>query len=465
MRKLSGVEEFLSAGSSGLANASLDCPFCGKTHYVPIQIIQIGRGIIKDVPQVVEKLLGRIPEKTTLIYDKAIEDIIQQSIIQPLSDEGFHPTPVPVGQSGFLLECETDLANHVADQLDPQTDIIIGAGSGVIGDMTKWIAGRVNKPFILIGTAPSMNGHASITAVMTHHDIKTSEWLPPAGAVIYDVDILANAPIPMLHAGMGDLAARAVCNADWKLSNLLRNTYFCPLPYQMTAENEKRYLEQAEKIGKSDPEAIYILSETILLSGLSMTVLEGETSPSSGAEHIISHFWDFLSHIRGIPKDFHGSQVGVACMLTMTLYDYIRKIDPAQIHPEKLLQTRPTLRQIQDENEKMYGKNATDFNQNAIQKYISDDQYLQYLYQIKQNWHHIWNQVDPFLAKPETFRQAFEKAGFPLVLSRVQKTRDHAREALMFGNRYRSRYTILDFAWEIGIFPDAIEEIIELSRV
>ncbi len=52
---------------------------------------------------------------------------------------------------------------------------------------------------------------------------------------------------------------------------------------------------------------LILIAITILLSGLSMTMLEGETSPSSGAEHIISHFWDFLSHIRGIPKDFHGS--------------------------------------------------------------------------------------------------------------------------------------------------------------
>ena len=94
----------------------------------------------------------------------------------------------------------------------------------------------------------------------------------------------------------------------------------------------------------------------MLLSGLSMTVLEGETSPSSGAEHVISHFWDLLVHLRGLPKNLHGTQVGVGTIIMLTAYQYLREIDPARIDPQRLLRSRPALEEIEAENRALYGE-------------------------------------------------------------------------------------------------------------
>ena len=240
-----------------------------------------------------------------------------------------------------------------------------------------------------------MNGYTSITATITENDIKISRFLNPANAVVLDVDILSGAPLPMIHSGMGDLAARAICNADWKLSELLRKTYFCPLPYQMTAENERRYLAAAPEIKNQNPAAIELLSEAILLSGLSMTILEGETSPSSGAEHVISHFWDFLVHLRGIPKNFHGTQVGVGTLIMVNAYQYLREVDPGKLDPHKLLQTRPSIEAIEAENAAFYGEYAPSFNEVARKKRIPDHEYVGYVHSIQENWGQIWGLCQP----------------------------------------------------------------------
>ena len=459
------MDDFLSLDSSGLANTILDsCPICGRKHPVPFGVIQLGRGAVRQVPKLTMDILGYSPRRPIVIYDLAIEGLIQYQVITPLRDEGLNVEPFPMrAEAGHLLDSGQINGNQAADAIGPTADLLIAAGSGVICDLTKWIATRLNVPFILCGTAPSMNGYTSITATITLNDIKISEFLNPANAVVLDIDILASAPMAMIHAGIGDLAARAICNADWKLGELIKKTSFCPLPFQMTAENERRYLAAADGIAQREPAAIEMLSEAILLSGLSMTILEGETSPSSGAEHVLSHFWDLLVHLRGLPKNFHGTQVGVATIIMLNSYAYLRQIDPASIDPQEVLRKRPTLEAIEAENRTLYGDKAESFNQVARQKRISDDDLPGYLRGVLDSWDSLWQALDPYIAPVERIREPFDLAGVPYRLADIQRTREDAREAMLHGSHYRPRYTILDLLWELGLFPQAADEILDRS--
>ena len=56
-----------------------------------------------------------------------------------------------------------------------------------------------------------------------------------------------------------------------------------------------------------------------MLTGLAMT-LTNLTRPASGAEHIISHFWEIKKLEKGQLSDFHGKKVGVATLLITRLY-------------------------------------------------------------------------------------------------------------------------------------------------
>ncbi|HMN62309.1 MAG TPA: iron-containing alcohol dehydrogenase, partial [Anaerolinea sp.] len=267
---ITSLSNYLQRDSNALAQSSFTCPYCGRNHTVPFGPMLARRGLVAELPEVAGQILGRSPRKVQVVYDHAIEEIIQQAVLRPLGQSGLPITNLALGHKGLLLDSELPMADEVSELVQPDADILIGAGSGVIADLTKWIATRRNLPYILAGTAPSMNAYTSITATITENDVKTSRMLTPANAVLMDVDIQVDAPMPMLHAGMGDLAARAICNADWKLSQLVHGTYFCPLPYEMTAQNQDAYLGAAEGIAARDPQAIQLLSEAILKSGLSM---------------------------------------------------------------------------------------------------------------------------------------------------------------------------------------------------
>ncbi len=467
MYPLHSIDDFLSRTSTQLANTVLeDCPECGRKHPVPFGAIRVGQGAVQQVPQLAEQILGHKPQRPVVIYDKAIEHIVLPNVIEPLRKLGLPVEPFPMqGEPGHLLDSGVDNGNEAAAAISHTADLLISAGSGVIGDLTKWIATRLDKPFIICGTAPSMNGYTSITATMTEHEIKTSKFLNPANAVVLDVDILKDAPMDMIRSGMGDLSARAVCNADWMLSAFLTGTYFCPLPYWMTAKNEAAYLAAASSIAQRDPQAIEQFSEAVLLSGLSMTILEGETSPSSGAEHVLSHFWDLLVHLRGAPKNFHGTQVGVGTIIMLTAYEYLRETDPRSINPQKLLRTRRSLEEIEAENQELFGEHAASFNAVARAKRIPDAEYVQYVQSIKDRWDELWNAVGPYVAPVERIRNPFKQAGVPYHLKDIQRTPLQAREALLHGNHYRPRYTVLDLFWELGLFPRAADEILARAGV
>ena len=466
LAKLASTVDFLSRDSSGLAASVLEsCPLCGRNHPVPFRAIHSARGAVLQAPALAVDLLGHAPRRPVMIFDLAIEDRITSAIFDPLRAAGLALIPFGMqGEPGHLLDSGVDNGDAAAAQVAAlHPDLLVAAGSGVISDLTKWIATRLQVPFIVCGTAPSMNGYTSITATMTENGVKVSKFLNPADAVLLDVDILTHSPLAMIRSGIGDLAARAVCNADWKLSQLLRGTSFCPLPYQMTASNEDRYLAVVEGIVGGDPQAMALFSEAVLLSGLSMTVMEGETSPSSGAEHVISHFWDLLAYVRGLPKNFHGTQVGVGTIIMLNAYAYLRQVDPRSIDPLQVLRKRRPLEEIEAECRARYGDQAEGFVSVARKKRIPDADFPGYVGQVLRSWDSMWADLDPYVAPVARIRTPFESAGVPMTLDAVHRTRAEAVETLLNGNIYRPRYTLLDLLWELGLFPEAAEDILDLS--
>jgi glycerol-1-phosphate dehydrogenase [NAD(P)+] len=455
------LDEYLNFSVSALAGTVFKCPQCGRNHCTPVEKISIGNDLIDGLPELLSEVLGHPPHKPTLIYDQAIEEIICDFVIKKIPQMNFHLAGL--GKKNQLLEPEAILGDQVAEKLAHTTDILIGAGSGVIADLTKWIATKTGLPFILYGTAPSMNAHASITSTMTIDGVKTSVLLDPAKAILFDVPVLASAPKIMLQAGLGDLTARTICNADWKLGQLIRNGYFCPVPYHLTGKYEPALFQEIASEGIQASSTIEKLGEAILVSGLSMTILDGDTSPSSGTEHVFSHYWDLQVELENAPKNLHGIQVGVAIHLSYAFFDILRNLDVSGFDPERIRQKRPALDQILAENNAKFGDKAHLFNRVVHSKWIPDHQFTSYIENILANWENIWASMEPYIGNRTAVDAVLEQAGFHSSLDLIGRTPQQVRDAILYGNRYRSRYTILDLAWELGLIPDLTDEVLARS--
>ena len=68
---------------------------------------------------------------------------------------------------------------------------------------------------------------------------------------------------------------------------------------------------------------------------------------------------------------------------------------------------------------------------------------------IQANWQKIWEEVTPYLASFDSIRQPMVTAGCPVTLEAIHRTPEEGVEALLYGSRYRTRYTLLDLAWVV----------------
>ena len=461
------AEEFLNLDAAGMAGKEVVVE--GKTLCIPIPIIRVGAGFLQQIPQIVEDVLGHPPRNAVILFDEAIRDFITENVWQPLARAGMDLTEFPLvsADPAHYLVASDAVGDAGAAALPKEVDFIVGTGSGVIGDLTKWIATKRDIPFVIIGTAASMNGHASITGAMSFGDIKETAYdLKVAEAVIYDTEILAKAPLEMNLSGFSDMLARNTCNADWKLSSLVRGIEnFLALPYDMMTKTQDLSFKHAAQIPKGDPAAVAALGEACLISGMTMTILRGHTSPSSGVEHIISHFWDLLGDINGKDHFWHGSQVGVGVLLGLALYDMVEALDPRTIDPHNLLAKRRSWDEIESYLKAAYPGQWEYFLETAKNKTIKDHDYVAYVSDILANWYPLWTELKPYRSPFKLIQHSMKAAGAATTLAEVHQTKDTAVLALLDGNFYRPRYTILDLAWELGIFPARVEEVLERAEV
>jgi glycerol-1-phosphate dehydrogenase [NAD(P)+] len=100
-------------------------------------------------------------------------------------------------------------------------DGLVAVGSGTINDLCKYASACDGKPYVVFGTAPSMNGYTSVNASITVHSFKKT--LPANGAlgVFLDLEVLSHAPLRMIRSGLGDSVCRSTAQADWLLAHLL----------------------------------------------------------------------------------------------------------------------------------------------------------------------------------------------------------------------------------------------------
>jgi len=78
-------------------------------------------------------------------------------------------------------------------------------------------------------------------------------------------------------------------------------------------------VDLADKVTGEDEAAAGSIMEGLVLSGLGMK-LARSSRPASGAEHVVSHYWECYKLTRGIWPEFHGKKVGVATVLINRIY-------------------------------------------------------------------------------------------------------------------------------------------------
>ena len=294
--------------------SGIDCN-CGKTHTCDIKYVFVEKGAIAKLSQLCEQ-----KSKILIVADENTFGAAGENVEQVLGDKV--AAEVVFAGDSILIPNENAI-EKVQEHLEG-IDLIIGIGSGVIQDLCKYVSFYSKIPYMIVATAPSMDGYASTGAAMILKGMKETVSTGLPVAIIADVDVLKNAPLEMIKAGYGDIIGKYSALNDWKLSHLINDEYFCQYIYDTTYKMIENTLSAAEGLLKRDAISVKTLMEALIIVGIMMS-FAGSSRPASGSEHHLSHFFEIVGIVNNEPYFVHGIDVAYSTVITSQIREKVLK--------------------------------------------------------------------------------------------------------------------------------------------
>lgn len=436
--------------NQALFRSSFVCE-CGRVHSCPIENVIIKSGAVNEAA---EALTGF--QTAIIVSDRNTRPLAIEPLINGLKAAGIMYEEVYYDSEGILIPNEDaleKLTKTVQLQLDfekaKETLAIIGIGSGVINDICKQVSFEQGLPYMIIATAPSMDGYASNVSALILKGMKATLTARPPRWIIGDTQILKDAPVDMIRAGMGDILGKFSCLNDWKLAVLITGEHFCQTIYDMTKKEAVLCAENIEKCLSHDEEAIGGLMTSLVMVGVAMAYM-GNSRPASGCEHHISHFFEVTGVAFHKPYLAHGIDVAYSTILTMRLREMLVKEDPS------VFRYSFDQAQFEDSIRRVYGPLAEE----VLELQNRSEMYKDRLDVISARWGEI---VEILKDAPtgEEMTEMLKRAGYDWEAFVSFYGKDRILDAAMYAKDVRARYTVVWLLQNAGLLGKYAKEAVE----
>ena len=422
------------------------CP-CGKPHTIAIDQVVIGTGAVNRVPEFV----NQYGKKPFVVADVHTFAAAGEKVCSLLKDAS-----IPFVSFVFkeeALEPDEKTVGAAFMHYDTSCDVIVGVGSGVINDVCKILSNTTGNPYIIVGTAPSMDGYASATSSMSRDGVKVSLNSRCADVIIGDTDILKTAPDHMLRSGLGDMLAKFVSIAEWRIAHLITGEYYCEEVAQLIRTAVKKCVDNAEGLLKREDAAIEAVFEGLVIGGVAMAYA-GVSRPASGVEHYFSHVWDMRGLEFGTQVDLHGIQCAMATVKAVALYEKVMDIRPDWEKAHAYVESFD-LEAWNQELRKFLGSSAETMIELEKKegKYRKDTHEARFRL-IAEKWEEILQILREELPGYKELCKLIDKVGISRDLTTIGVDSEAARITFRATKDIRDKYVLSRLAWDLGILED-----------
>ena len=354
------------------------------------------------------------------------------------------------------IECVQELVAA----LSAHNAIPVAVGSGTINDLTKLAAHRTNRPYMVIGTAASMDGYSAYGASITIAGSKDTLECPAPLAVLADLEVIAQAPKEMNAWGYGDLMAKVVAGADWILADAAGVEPIDPPTWETVQGLLRSWIGSPDAIAASEPGALKHLLQGLVMSGFAMQACLN-SRPASGAEHQFSHLWDMQHHTFEGKVPSHGFKVGIGVLASLALHEDLLRRDLHTFDIDAAVSAWPSMSALELNANKLFGPGALE--RRAIEetraKYVSGDALRIQLTRLKENWTELRAKLIEQLIPFAELRDMLRRAGCPNDPLLIGISPKRLRLSYQQCCYMRRRFTILDVMQRLGIFDSALDNI------
>jgi glycerol-1-phosphate dehydrogenase [NAD(P)+] len=335
--------------------------------------------------------------------------------------------------------------------------VIVTVGSGTVADIGKAVTARLGDPaHVVVQTALSVNGYADDQSVLLVDGVKRTTPTRWPDGLIADTQLLAEAPLQLNLAGVGDLLAMFTAPADWLIASLLgMDDQYAEDVVAMVREHGPAVLQAAPLLREADAGAIELTARTLTLSGVGMG-LAGTTAPASGAEHTVSHLLEMAAARQGRRSAYHGAQVGAAAVLAALVWRHVRR----RVQAGARLMRCPS----QDQMRPAVLEAFTSLDPSGAMAQECWRGYQRKLTRWRER-HGDTDQLDlahlndaaRLLEEPAILRAALRRSGAPARMNQLDPPVDAqtTRWALANCHLMRDRFTVVDLACLLGVWQPA----------
>lgn len=416
---------------------------CKKVHKCLIEKIIVEKNALYQVP----KLLKEKQYKNIwLIQDENTRQVAGEQLIQLLESAKIHCNTITLEKDFVPDERAIGI---VLTKIDRNCDYIVAVGSGTINDLCKFISFQLKIDYIIVATAPSMDGYASNVTPLITENLKTTYEVGLPKMIIGDLTILSKAPLSMIAAGVGDILGKYICLTDWKLAHLIQEEYICEFVIKLVQESIQKVVQVADKIKSRQEEAICSVMEGLILSGIAMSYI-GNSRPASGSEHHLSHYWEMMFLFRGEHNILHGTKVGIGTVKAIELYQSLKEQD---IDFEQARKKHFDIEIWKQDIENVYQSAAKGVIA-LEEKYHknSDDSVQKRLNVIEKNWGGVIELINS-LPKKEEIISILNSMDAPYFPEQIGVDDNLLADSIRYAKELRNRYGLLQLLFDLDKLP------------
>ncbi|MBR4082600.1 MAG: sn-glycerol-1-phosphate dehydrogenase [Clostridia bacterium] len=421
---------------------------CGKIHGADIEEVITGAGAIMHLPEILQRWGARKP---FLLCDVNTWAAAGARVAELLAQAGYACGKYVFPQKA--LEPDEHAVGAAVMHDDHSCDVIIGVGSGVINDIGKILSRMTGRKYIIVGTAPSMDGYASGTSSMSLDGLKVSLPSRCADVIIGDTDILKNAPAHMLSAGLGDMLAKYVSIAEWRIAHIVTGEYYCERVAQLIREALDKCVRNAEGLLARDEAAVEAVFEGLVKGGIAMAYA-GVSRPASGVEHYFSHVWDMRGLALGTPVDLHGIQCAIGTYEAVKIYERMMRITPDR-EKAKAYAAAFSFDDWSETLRRFVGAGAEAMiAQEAKEHKYDTARHAARLEIILAHWEEILAILREELPSAARIEALLNTLDIPLTPDDLGVDRVAARTTFMATKDIRDKYVLSRLAWDLGVMEE-----------
>ena len=423
--------------------------------------VVIGPGVLGSVDEVFERSFGDQP--AVVVADENTLKVAGDEVHQRLGAGGrilLNPYVFP-GQP--TLHAEYGNITKLAEWLRTRDAIPVAVASGTLNDIVKRAAHETGRPYLAVATAASVDGYTSFGASITKGGYKQTLTCPAPRAVLADLDVLTAAPAIMTASGYGDLLGKIPAGADWIVADEFGVDPIDPHVWSLVQGPLREATGRPAELAAGDRQAMEALVEGLMMSGLAMQV-SGSSRPASGAEHYFSHLWELegLAHgVDGGPPPEHGLKVGFGSIAIAAFYERFLQRDLANVDIDARRRAWPSWDQVEQQvraTHKTPGLDRAAVEQSR-DKYIDADQLAARLGLLRDRWLTLRERLQAQLLPADQLREQLRAAGSPTTPAELGLRMDDFKATYTRARMIRSRYTVLDLAYEAGVLEEIVDEL------